>query len=728
MKKLTVILFIFAIFAGWTQAQTQQITLEDIWEKGTFRPDYVPGFQSMPLSDCYTVVSRSGIDKHLFATGELVETLMKSTRLTELTEGRINIRTVDEYSFDAQEKKILLAIEQEVIYRRSSKAFYYVYDIQKDTLIAVADTQLGKQSFATFSPQGDKVAFVRDNNLFISDLNTGKETQITTDGKYNHIINGMADWVYEEELSLAQAFAWSPDGSKIAYYRFDESEVKQFSMTLWGELYPEEYTYKYPKPGEANSKISLFYYDLNTQKSYDLGFDPNEDCYYPRIFWSAVPNQLIVMKLNRKQTEMQFFAIDLPQLAKKVIYNEKLSVWIDIPEEVLFLQDGKRFLFTSEREGYNHIYISDYNQKLTPVTTGEWEVAEILYIDQKEQKIYYLSNESGIHNRDLYVIGFNGKKKQLLSSGNGWSTAEFSTTGSFYKLSTSDLNTPPVHAIYDKKGKQLRVLADNGSLKNKMQEYGFSKKEMINFQTADGTTLYGWMLKPLDFDANKKYPVLIYCYGGPGSQEVMNGMRRMNDDFWYQMLAQKGYIVVCVDGRGTGARGADFKKQVYLNMGKMETEDQIYTAKYLQTLPYVDAQRIGIWGWSFGGYLSTLAMMKGEGIFKAVIAVAPVTNWRYYDNIYTERFLTTPEENPKGYDDNSPIFSADQSSGNYLLIHGTADDNVHFQNAIELVMALNKAGFQYEQFFYPNKNHFIYGGKTRLHLYTKLTDFIMKNL
>jgi dipeptidyl-peptidase-4 len=728
MKKLTVILFIFAIFAGWTQAQTQQITLEDIWEKGTFRPDYVPGFQSMPLSDCYTVVSRSGIDKHLFATGELVETLMKSTRLTELTEGRINIRTVDEYSFDAQEKKILLAIEQEVIYRRSSKAFYYVYDIQKDTLIAVADTQLGKQSFATFSPQGDKVAFVRDNNLFISDLNTGKETQITTDGKYNHIINGMADWVYEEELSLAQAFAWSPDGSKIAYYRFDESEVKQFSMTLWGELYPEEYTYKYPKPGEANSKISLFYYDLNTQKSYDLGFDPNEDCYYPRIFWSAVPNQLIVMKLNRKQTEMQFFAIDLPQLAKKVIYNEKLSVWIDIPEEVLFLQDGKRFLFTSEREGYNHIYISDYNQKLTPMTTGEWEVAEILYIDQKEQKIYYLSNESGIHNRDLYVIGFNGKKKQLLSSGNGWSTAEFSTTGSFYKLSTSDLNTPPVHAIYDKKGKQLRVLADNGSLKNKMQEYGFSQKEMINFQTAEGTTLYGWMLKPLDFDANKKYPVLIYCYGGPGSQEVMNGMRRMNDDFWYQMLAQKGYIVVCVDGRGTGARGADFKKQVYLNMGKMEAEDQINVAKYLQSLPYVDAQRIGIWGWSFGGYLSTLAMMKGEGIFKAVIAVAPVTNWRYYDNIYTERFLTTPEENPKGYDDNSPIFFADQASGNYLLIHGTADDNVHFQNAIELVMALNKAGFQYEQFFYPNKNHFIYGGKTRLHLYTKLTDFIMKNL
>lgn len=728
MKKLTVILFIFAIFAGWTQAQTQQITLEDIWEKGTFRPDYVPGFQSMPLSDCYTVVSRSGIDKHLFATGELVETLMKSTRLTELTEGRINIRTVDEYSFDAQEKKILLAVQQEVIYRRSSKAFYYVYDIQKDTLIAVADTQLGKQSFATFSPQGDKVAFVRDNNLFISDLNSGKETQITTDGKYNHIINGMADWVYEEELSLAQAFEWSPDGYKIAYYRFDESEVKQFSMTLWGELYPEEYTYKYPKPGEANSKISLFYYDLNTQKSYDLGFDPNEDCYYPRIFWSAVPNQLIVMKLNRKQTEMQFFAIDLPQLAKKVIYNEKLSVWIDIPEEVLFLQDGKRFLFTSEREGYNHIYISDYNQKLTPVTTGEWEVAEILYIDQKEQKIYYLSNESGIHNRDLYVIGFNGKKKQLLSSGNGWSTAEFSTTGSFYKLSTSDLNTPPVHAIYDKKGKQLRVLADNGSLKNRMKEYGFSKKEMINFQTAEGTTLYGWMLKPLDFNANKKYPVLIYCYGGPGSQEVMNGMRRMNDDFWYQMLAQKGYIVVCVDGRGTRARGADFKKQIYLNMGKMEAEDQINVAKYLQSLPYVDAQRIGIWGWSFGGYLSTLAMMKGEGIFKAVIAVAPVTNWRYYDNIYTERFLTTPEENPKGYDDNSPIFFADQASGNYLLIHGTADDNVHFQNAIELVMALNEAGFQYEQFFYPNKNHFIYGGNTRLHLYKKMTDFILRNL
>ena len=727
MKKFAFLL-VLSVSTLFTFAQNKQITLEDIWKNGTFRPDYVPGFQSMPASDCYTMISRSGIDKHQFSTGDLVTTLMKSTRLSELSHGKLSIRDIDEYYFDEKEQKIMLATQQEMIYRRSSKAFFYVYDITKDTLLLVADTTKGKQSFATFSPQGDKVAFVRNNNLFITDLNTGIETQITTDGKQNNIINGMADWVYEEELELSQAFVWSPDGTKIGYHRFDESQVKEFSMTLWGELYPEQYKYKYPKPGEANSKIQLFYYDLNTQKSYDLGFDTIEDCYYPRMMWSAIPNQLVVVKLNRDQTRMEFFAMDLPKTDKKVIYVEKLPVWIDLPEAILFLKDQKRFLFTSEKDGYRHIYFSDYNNKITQLTSGNWEVASIVYIDQKDQKIYYLSNESGIYNRDLYMISFDGKKKQLLSSGNGWSTAEFSTTGSYYKLSSSDMNTPPVHAIYDKKGKQLRVLADNANLRKKMVEYNFSKKEMISFVTKDNVTLYGWMLKPANFNPNEKHPVLIYCYGGPGSQEVMNGMRRMNDDLWYQMLAQKGYIVVCVDGRGTAARGADFKKQVYRNMGKMESEDQINTAKYLQTLPYVDPQRIGIWGWSFGGYLSTLSMMKGEGIFKAVMAVAPVTNWRYYDNVYTERFLTTPAQNPSGYDDNSPIFFADKASGKYLLVHGTADDNVHFQNAMELVNALNEAGFQYEQFFYPNKNHFIMGGNTRLHLYTKLTDFILKNL
>lgn len=726
MKKL--LFFILLAFVSASFAQNNKITLEDIWKNGTFRADYVPGFQSMPISDCYTTVTRSGIDKHQFATGEFVATILKSTRLSELTEGKLNIRSIDDYSFDQAEQKILLATDMEMIYRRSSKAFHYVYDIAQDKLVMLADTSKGKQSFATFSPKGGKVAFVRDNNLFMTDLTSGNEIQITFDGQQNSIINGMADWVYEEELELSQAFVWSPDGTKIGYHRFDESQVKEFSMTLWGELYPESYKYKYPKPGEDNSKIQLFYYDLNTQKSYDLGFDRIEDCYYPRMMWSAIPNQLIVVKLNRDQTRMEFFAMDLPNIDKKVIYVEKLTVWIDLPEDIKFLKDQKRFLFTSEKDGFKHIYMSDYNNKITQITTGDWEVASIAYIDQKEQKIYYLSNESSVLNRDLYVIGFDGKKKQLLSSGNGWSSAEFSTTGSYYKLSTSDMNTPPVHAIFDRKGKQMRVLADNANLKAKMKEYNFSPKEIISFTTADNVSLNGWMLKPANFDPALKYPVLIYCYGGPGSQEVMNGMRRMQDDLWYQMLTQKGYIVVCVDGRETAARGADFKKQVYRDMGKMETEDQINTAKYLQSLSYVDGQRIGIWGWSFGGYLSTLCMMKGEGIFKTIMAVAPVTNWRYYDNIYTERFLTTPEHNPKGYDDNSPIFFADKAQGKYLLVHGTADDNVHFQNAMELVMALNEAGFQYEQFFYPNKNHFIMGGTTRLHLYTKLTDFILKNL
>jgi dipeptidyl-peptidase-4 len=385
-------------------------------------------------------------------------------------------------------------------------------------------------------------------------------------------------------------------------------------------------------------------------------------------------------------------------------------------------------IVTSERNGFNHIYKINFGGKITPLTNGNWEVAEISTIDMKNKLIYYLSNESNLLNRDLYCIDFNGKKKQMLSNGKGWNSPTFSPTTQYYRNVYSDLNMPSIYTICDNKGKEIRLLSDNAKFKQITEDYGFAQRELFSFTTEENTLLYGWVLKPVNFDSTKKYPVLMYVYGGPGSQEVKNSFFSAYNLAWYQLLAQKGYIIVCVDGRGTATRGDAFKKSVYLQLGKLEAIDQIHTANYLKSLPYVDDSRIGIWGWSYGGYLSSLAMFTGENTFKMAIAVAPVTTWRYYDNIYTERFLRTPQENPIGYDENSPITHVKKMSGNFLLVHGTADDNVHFQNAIDLVMALNKAEKQYEQWFYPNKNHNISGGNTRYHLYKKMTEFILGNL
>lgn len=729
MKKyfFTIVMTLFVFFVNGF-SQNKEITIEDIWKKYLFNPTGVSGFTPMPQGDYYSVINKDGIASHSFQTGEKQRPILSKEALEKASNNALSIKDIRIYKLSNDEQRLLIGTAYESIYRRSFKAFYYVYDLTNNSITPLSDTAKGKQSFADFSPDGTKVAFVRDNNLYLVDLISKKEIAITNDGKFNHIINAMADWVYEEELSMAQAFSWSPNGKHIAFLRFDESRVKEFSMTMWGDLYPEEYRYKYPKAGEDNSLVDVFVYELNSGKKTRIDMGDNDNIYIPRTYWLPNSNELIVLKMNRHQNKLEFYAYNLQNNSKRLVYNDENDAWLEVSDDYHFLNDNKSMIVTSERNGYNHIYKVTFGGKIEALTSGKWEVNTICAIDEKKQYIYYLSNESNVLNRDLYRINFKGKNKKMLSNGKGWNIPTFNPTASYYRNVYSDANTPPVYTLNDHTGKELRMLQDNKTLKERIKEYNFSPKEIFTISISEDVELNAWMIKPQNFDPNKKYPVLMYVYGGPGSQEVNNSFFRSLDFAWYQMLAQKGYIIVCVDNRGTAGKGDAFKKVIYKQMGKYESEDQIAAANYLKTLPYIDGNRIGIWGWSFGGYLSSLSIMKSENVFKMAMAVAPVTTWRYYDNIYTERFLQTPQENSNGYDENSPITYAANLKGSYLLVHGMVDDNVHFQNAVDLVTALNEAGIQYEQFFYPNKNHFIVGGYTRLHLYIKLTDFILKNL
>lgn len=724
-KHLLLLLMLVATLV--TFGQTKKITVEDIWNDFKFYPRGVAGYTAMPKSDYYTVIKRAGIERYSFATGERVDMLLSNADLERLSNGAVNISKVSGYEFSSDEKRMVIAVEEESIWRRSSLAFYYVYDLVNKTLTMVADTNT-KLHFAFLSEDGSKVLFARDCDLFYQDMATGKITRITSDGKENAILNGYADWVYEEELDMSSAASWSPDGTKIAFLRFDESRVKEYNFALYDNLYPTDFKYKYPKAGEDNSLVDVYIYDVAAAQLTKIDLGDNSNCYFPRVYWLPNSTDAVVLKLNRHQNQLDFIRYNTVTKAQDIIYTDKNDKWLDVTDDYYFLKDGKTMIVTSERDGFNHIYKVTLGGEIKQLTSGKWEVNKIQYVNEAKKQIYYLSNESGVLNRDLYVVNFDGKKKALISSGDGWNQTVFSPNGNFYRNQYSNLNTLPIYTIRDAKGKELRVLNDNQNVQNTMNEYGFVKREIISFTTADGTQLNGWMMKPANFDPNKKYPVMMNCYGGPGSQQVENAYQSAQDYAFYQMLAQHGYISVCVDGRGTATRGDEFKKIIYQQMGKYEAIDQIATANWLKTLPYVDGNRIGIWGWSFGGYLSALSMFRGEGAFKMAISVAPVTNWRYYDNVYTERFMRTPQENPDGYDMNSPTTYANQLNGKYLLIHGTADDNVHFQNAMELIKGLNEAGVEYDQFFFPNKNHFILGGNTRTYLYTKLAKYIMENL
>lgn len=721
MKKL-IILCVLCASAFKIYAQKQDITLEDIFSKGTFSSKGVAGFNSMKDGKYYCAQDENeNIIRYSFETGKVIDTLVKKNDL-KLNE---NGKALSGFSFkwSSDESKLLFETEFKHGYRHSYKAIFYVYDLHSKKLVKPISDAV---SLAEFSADASKVAYTKDNNLYYFDLISNKEIQITNDGKINNIINGSTDWVYEEEFALTKGFYWSPKGDKIAYYRFDESNVKEFEMAQYGKLYPEQTKFKYPKAGESNSIINIYAYDIPSSKKQLIDIGKETDIYFPRMEFTKDNNTICIQRLNRLQNKLELLLANVSTGDSKVILTEENKAYIEVPE-LSFMKDGKSFVMNSERDGWNHLYLFDMNGKLLKqLTKGAWEVDQFYGVDELRKVLYISSSEVNSVERYIYSVSLDAKNKKQLIAKKGWNTANFNSDFTYFLLSNSSINSPSYYALCDSKGKELRVLEDNNKLIDKIKNYRISAAEMKTYKVGENE-LNAWVVKPLNFDSTKKYPVLMYVYGGPGNQLAVNRWMGGNY-FWYQLLASKGYMIVCTDGRGTGFKGEAFKKCTYLQLGKYEIEDQISVAKQLATLPYIDASRIGIWGWSFGGYMSSLAITKGADVFKMAIAVAPVTNWRFYDNIYTERFMRTPQENGKNYDDNSPINHVEKIKGKYLLVHGTADDNVHFQNSVEMVDAMIKNSIRFDSEYYPNKNHGISGGKTRIHLYDRLTRFILENL
>jgi dipeptidyl-peptidase-4 len=704
--------------------QDKHISLEDIWS-GSFRTEGMQALHSMKNGKQYSVLNSdrqngtATIDIYDYKTLEKVKTLVSSADIAE-------IQGFFDYSFSDDESKIILTTVSKPVFRRSTLGEYYIYDIASKKVTKVADDLVQEP---TLSPDATKVAYGFENNLYVKDLASGKIDQITSDGAKNKIINGITDWVYEEEFSFVRAFDWNADSNQIAFIRFDETDVPEFSMDVFGSsLYQTQQVFKYPKAGEANSKVSLHLYDLDSNKAQELNVDKNyQDFYIPRLKWTKEANVLSVQYMNRHQDELDLWMINTKSRLSDLVLTEKDKAYVDVTFNLTFLKDNS-FIWTSEKDGYNHIYHYAKDGKLiNQVTNGNWEVTNYYGFNEKGNTIYYQSVENGSINRDVYSIKLNGKKKKRLTKKDGTNSASFSADFTYFINTHSSARTPQEYTLNNSmSGDVVKGIKGNDKLAQKVGNYITSKKEFSTINV-NGNDLNMWMIKPADFDANKDYPLFMYQYSGPGSQQVANRWNSTND-YWYQMLAQQGYIVACVDGRGTGFKGADFKKVTQNELGKYELEDQIEAAKKLGALPYIDKSRMGIWGWSYGGFMSSNALFKGNEVFKMAIAVAPVTSWRFYDTIYTERYMTTPQENPTGYDENSPINHVDKLKGDFLLIHGSADDNVHLQNTMRMVEALIQADKQFEWMIYPDKNHGIYGGNTRLHLYKKMTNFINKTL
>ncbi len=720
-SKLSIVLFLLVCFSAVAQ---QKLTVEEIYS-GAFRPETMDELFAMKNTNQYAVLNfdratrSSQIDLYDFATLKKVNTIIDTKSFPELADG------IDSFVFSKDEKQVLLANNSNQIFRYSFTANFFLYNLDTKKLTKI----LEQVQQPTFSPDGTKIGFAKENNLFIYDIASQKTTQVTTDGIKNSIINGITDWVYEEELAFVKAFDWSADSKKLAFIRFDESEVPEFSMNIFKkELYPTVETFKYPKAGEKNSKVALLVYDVASGSSKTVDLSNYNDFYIARIKWTNDANVLATQILNRHQDNLDLLFIDGTTATSNLVLNEKDKAYIDVTDNLTFLKDNS-FIWTSEKDGFNHIYLYDKTGKLkNQVTKGNWEVTAYYGYDEKNKTIYYQSVENGSTIRDVYKIGLDGKNKLKLSQQVGTNSATFSPNFQFFINSFSSSSQPTINTLNSTNdGKQIQSIIDNKTLAEKVKKYNLPTKEFFELTTEKGNKLNAWMIKPTDFDANKKYPVFMYQYSGPGSQEVNNKWNTTND-YWFMMLTQHGYIVACVDGRGTGYKGAAFKKCTQNQLGKLEVEDQIDAAKVIGNYSYVDKTRIGIFGWSYGGFMSSNCILKGADVFKMAVAVAPVTNWRFYDSIYTERYLQTPQENASGYDDNSPINHVSKLKGNFLLIHGTADDNVHVQNSMQMIEALVQANKQFDWAIYPDKNHGIYGGKTRIQLYNKMTTFIKEKL
>ena len=736
MKQISIaILLCLCTLAGFAQGG-QPLDLKDI-VSGKFRAENIYGVIPIPGDgEHYSQMNAEGtqIIKYSFKTGKQVEVLFDAATARECP-----FKTFDSYSFSPDGSKLLIATEQTPIYRRSYTAIHYIYSLKRNVNGEINNiveklSDGGPQQAPVFSPDGTMVAFVRDNNIYLVKFLYGNsESQVTEDGKRNAVLNGIPDWVYEEEFSFNRALEFSADSKMLAYIRFDETEVPSYSFPVFAgsnphiaafEKYPGDYTYKYPKTGEANSKVSVHTFDIKSKVTRKMQVPLDADGYIPRIRFTQDPNKLAIITLNRHQNRLDMYFGDPRSTVCKQVLRDESDAYIKegVFDNIIFYPEN--FSFVSEKSGYNHLYwYSMGGNLIKQVTSGNYEVKEFLGWDADDNSFYYISNEESPLRQAVYQIDRKGKKTKL-SSQPGLNSAQFSTNMKYYMNRYSNLNTPTVITLNDNTGKVLSTLVTNDNLKQTLSKYSVPQKEFFTFKTGDGVSLNGWMMKPVNFSASKKYPVLLYQYSGPGSQQVLDTWSIS----WETYMASRGFIVVCVDGRGTGGRGADFEKCTYLNLGVKEAKDQVATAQYMGSQPYVDKNRIGIWGWSYGGYMTLMSMSEGTPVFKAGVAVAAPTDWRFYDTIYTERFMRTPKENAEGYKESSAFTRADKLHGNLLLVHGMADDNVHFQNCAEYAEQLVQLGKQFDMQVYTNRNHGIYGGNTRQHLYTRLTNFFLNNL
>lgn len=727
-------LLLLAIFVTGIQAQ-QKVTLRDI-AQGTYRAQGISGLKPMLDGEHYTQISsdHKRIVKYSFKAGEEVGTLFDVTTARDC-----DLKSFDDYILSPDEKLILIQTETKPIYRHSFTAVYYIYNVKNNKMEPLSNN--GPQQVPLFSPDGNQIAFVRNNNIYLVKLLFGNsESQVTKDGEYNHVLNGIPDWVYEEEFSFNRAFDFSADSKMIAYVRFDESAVPMFSFPWYKGLAPEKtsyatypgaYEYKYPKAGEVNSKVSVHTYDIKSHVTRKMDLQIDSDGYIPRIKFTSDPEKLAIMTLNRHQNRLDLYMANPRSGLCKVAIRDEAEQYIKESAYSNIKFYPEHIVMMSEKDGYNHLYLYTIAGNLVKqITKGQFEVTSFLGWDQKANVFYYASNEGSPLRTAIYKIDGKGKKTKL-STRTGRNSAIFSTNQKYYINTFSNISTPTLITLNDNRGKELTTLLDNSKLKAQTAQLNMPQKEFFTFRTSSGVELNGWMMKPANFNANKKYPVILHQYSGPGSQQVIDrwGIGSFGDGGLFEAyMCDKGYIMVCVDGRGTGGRGTAFEKCTYLQLGVKEAEDQVETARYLGTLPYIDGKRIGIWGWSFGGYNTLMSMSDGSGAFKAGVAIAAPSDWRFYDTVYTERFMRTPKENAEGYDAGSAIKRAPQLKGSLLLIHGTADDNVHYQNCAEYSEALVQAGIQFDMQVYTNRNHGIFGGKTREHLMNRVANFFIQNL
>ncbi len=702
--------------------QAQNYTLKDLVE-GRFSARGVRAMESSADGMHYyqTNPENTAVIKFAYATGNAVDTLFNTRRARECT-----FDTFQGFLVSPDENRVIVYREREQIYRHSFKATYYYHDVRRN-LVRKLTESASKQMIPTFSPDGRMLAYVIDNNIWLAKFDFDTESQVTKDGEFNKIINGATDWVYEEEFATTRLMEFSPDNKLLAFVRSDESQVREYQFqTFEQQLYPGFYTYKYPKPGEKNSSVELRVFDIDARTTRKMDVPLDADGYIPRIAFTGNADELVAMTLNRNQNRFDMYFVNPRTTVAKLILREENKYFVDseLLNTIHFLPN--RFTYVSEKDGFSHIYIYGYTGTLQKqLTTGQFDITNLLAVDPQTGTVFYEAADESPLRRNIYKVNIDKGQPQKLSSRTGYNSASFSNNGKFYINRFTDANTPTVISLHDVNGKELRVLEDNKQAAAQAASAQLPKREFITVPAADGITqLNGWIIKPNNFNPSQKYPVVMVQYSGPNSQQVLD---RYGTD-WHYALANEGFVIASVDGRGTGARGEDFRKQTYMSLGIKESDDQAAAARYLGTLPYIDGNRIGIWGWSYGGYNVLMSMSRGNGIFKAGVAIAPVTDWRFYDTVYTERFMRTPQQNASGYTTGSAVALASQLQGKLLLVHGTTDDNVHFQNAIEYSRALIDAGKHFDMFYFPDKNHFISGGNSRLYLYEKVIDFYKKNL